>query len=429
MNERHTDGRTERCSHPGWRFLHRRRAGLCLAFGLSLAATTTWLACTAKSAEGESPGKAAGKAGGGARREVVPVLAADVVRKETPVQLSAVGAVEPYSTVMVKAQVGGLLTRVHFKEGQDVRRGDLLFTIDSAPYEATLHQKEADSAKSAIEARNAEVDNQRYSDLVTKRVVSQEESDKARTAAESTAAQARSDKAAVEYARLQLSYCSIHAPIDARAGSLMINEGNLVKANDSTPLVVINQIQPVYVSFAVPERELAAIKRRLAEGRTLKTRAVMPGDEERSVEGDLTFLNNEVDRQTGTIRLRSTFANEDKRLWPGQFVSVTLVLDTEPNAVVVPSEAVQTGQKGTYVFVVKPGAGENASAMVVEHRPVTVGRSLDGETVIAKGLEAGEKVVTDGHLRLTPGAKVEIKSGLGNGKTAAEESQSRAAVP
>jgi multidrug efflux system membrane fusion protein len=196
----------------------------------------------------------------------------------------------------------------------------------------------------------------------------------------------------------------------------MINEGNLIKENDSTPLVVINQIQPVYVSFAVPEREISAIKRRLDEGQTLKTRATIAGDEDHPAEGDLTFLDNGVDRQTGTIRLKSTFANQDKRLWPGQFVSVSLILATEPNAIVVPSEAVQTGQNGPYVFVVKAGTGENASSLTVENRPVTVGRSLDGETVIEKGLKPGEKVVTDGHLRLTPGCKVEIKSGLGKEK-------------
>ena len=347
----------------------------------------------------------------------MPILAADVTQKGVPVQLSAVGAVEPYSTVMVKAQVGGLLKHVYFKEGQDVKRGDLLFAIDSDPYQATLHQKEADAAKSVVQAKNAEVDNRRYVNLVKKQVVSQEESDLARTTAQSTAAQVQSDKAAVEYARLQLSYCSIFSPIDGRTGSLMINEGNLIKENDSTPLVVINQIQPVYVSFAVPEREIPAIKRRLDEGQTLKTWATIAGDEDRPAEGDLTFLDNEVDRQTGTIRLKSTFANQDKRLWPGQFVTVSLILATEPNAIVVPSEAVQTGQNGPYVFVVKPGTGENASSLIVENRPVTVGRSLDGETVIEKGLKPGEKVVTDGHLRLTPGSKVEIKSGLGKEKT------------
>ena len=347
-----------------------------------------------------------GKAPSPQSQAPVPVLAADVVQKTVPIQLQAVGTVEAYSTVMVKAQVSGQLTGVHFQEGQDVKQGDLLFTIDPRPYEAALHKEEANLAKSTVEAKNAEVDRKRFADMLDRGAVATEEYDSARTAAEAAAAQALADQAAVEYAQLQLDYCAICSPLDGRTGYVMAHEGNLVKANDSTALVVVNQISPIYVSFAVPERNLAAIKASGNETEKLKVEVTIPGDEARPLLGELTFIDNEVDRNTGTIRLKATVANEDKRLWPGQFVTVSLTLGVQPDALLVPSQAVQTGQAGQYLLVVKPD-------QTVESRPVTVGPTVGGQTVVETGVAAGEQVVTDGHLRLVPGAKVEIKSGLG----------------
>ncbi len=358
----------------------------------------------------------------------VPVSAGTVVQKTVPIQLRAIGNVEAYSTIQVKAQVGGELTKVHFTEGQFVKKGDMLFTIDPRPFEAIINQIEANIqkdtaqmkqaqanlAKDAAQARNAEVEARRYSELLERGVVSKEQFDQFRTNAEALQATVEADKAGVNSAsqgikadeanltnaKLQLSYCFIRSPIDGRTGSLMVHQGNLIKAND-VPIVVIDQIDPIRTSFTVPEQQLNDIKRYSAEG-TLKVQAVVPGQEQQPLEGTISFVDNTVDTTTGTIKLKGIFANPEKKLWPGQFVNVVLTLTLQPNAVVIPSPAVQTGQAGTYVFVIN-------SDQTVESRPVVAGRSLDGETVIDKGLQAGEKVVTDGQLRLVPGARVEIK--------------------
>jgi multidrug efflux system membrane fusion protein len=336
------------------------------------------------------------------RRDAVPVTIGKVVQKTVPVQLRAIGNVEAYSTVSVKSQIGGELIRIHFKEGQDVKKGDILFTIDPRPYEAALKQAEANLARDTAQLENARVDARRYGELVSKGYVAQQQYDQIQTNAAALEATVLADKAAVENAKLQLSYCFIHFPIDGRTGSLLSHQGDMIKANADNPMVVINQIQPIYVTFSIPEQHLQQIKRYMAEGK-LKGEAIIPGDENSPVQGIVTFVDNTVDTSTGTIKLKGTFENKGKRLWPGQFVNVVLTLTTQPDAIVVPSQAVQTGQQGLYVFVVK-------SDLTVESRPVVIGRNLDGEVVIEKGLEPSEQVVTDGQLRLVPGAKVEIKS-------------------
>jgi membrane fusion protein, multidrug efflux system len=483
--------------------------------------------------------------------QAVPVSAAKAVEKAVPVELRAIGNVQAYSTVSVKTQVSAEIIKVHFTEGQDVKAGAILFTLDPRSYEAAIRQAEAnmerDSAqirqaranlerddaqvrqaranlerdkglvrqaranlerdmglvrqardnlerdgaqvrqakanleRSTAQAVNAESDAQRYQKLVDRNVVSRSQYDQYRTQAEalgagvradraaienaeasvkasttavqnaeatvrastaavenaeatvrastaavenaeatvraSTAAvenaeaAVRADRAAVENAKVQLSYCTLSSPIDGRTGNLMIQQGNVVKAND-IPLVVINQVTPIYVSFSVPEQYLPEI-RKYRDAGTLKVEARLPGGEDRPETGSISFIDNAVDTATGMIRLKGTFTNTSRRLWPGQFVNVVLTLTTLAGAVVVPTQAVQTGQQGQYLFVIKPD-------LTVEARPVTAGRTLAGETVIDKGLQPGEQVVTDGQLRLSPGSKVEVKT-PGAGPAAAEK--------
>lgn len=335
------------------------------------------------------------------RERAVPVTIAPVEVKTVPVQITAIGHVEASSTVAVKSRVSGELKRVHFKEGQDVIQGALLFSIDAAPFEADLRKAEAALARSLALAKKAEEDLRRYEDLVKKEYISREQYDQAVTNLDALRAQVKADQAVVENARLQVGYCVLRAPISGRTGSLQTDEGNMIRANDEKALVIIHRIQPVYGTFSVPEQDLALIKTYAAGGR-LKIEARIPGAEDRPEEGSLSFIDNTIDKSTGTIRLRGVFPNRSKRLWPGQFVNLTLILYQKPDALLVPSQAVQTGMKGEYVYVIKPD-------LKAESRPVTTGRSLDGYTVIEKGLEKGEWVVTDGQFRLVPGAKVQIK--------------------
>jgi len=337
----------------------------------------------------------------GARPPAAPVTVAPVVVKDMPIQLKLIGNVEPYATVSIKARVGGELKKVNFKEGQDVNRGDLLFVIDPRPLEAALKETQARLARDRALLSKARADLTRYSDLIKKDFVSREAYDQVRATAESLEATVNADEVAVENARVQLSYCSIHSPLSGRTGNLLADQGNLIKADADKAMVVINQIQPIYVAFSVPERHLAEIKQHLAKG-TVQVAARLPQGEGPAEEGVLTFVNNTVDPATGTILLKGTFDNREKRLWPGLFVDVTLGFGEDKNALVAPAPAVQAGQEGAYVFVVKPD-------LTVEMRPVEVGRTYDGEVVLKKGVAAGETVVTSGHLRLTPGAKVEIK--------------------
>lgn len=340
----------------------------------------------------------------GRSERAVPVTVSAVEEKTVPVQLTAIGNVEANSSVSIKARVGGELMQVHFREGQDVARGALLFTLDSEPFEADLKKAQANLAKNMALAKKAEEDLRRYAGLVKKEYISQEQYDQVSTNLEALKAQIKADQATVETARLQVHYCSMRAPISGRTGALLVDAGNMIRANDDKAMVVINQIQPVNITFSIPEQNLAEIKKYSAGGQ-LKIKAFFPGREETPEEGGLTFIDNTVDKTTGTIRLMGTFSNTGKRLWPGQFVNVVLGLTSQPNTLVIPSQAVQTGMDGQYVFVVKPD-------LKAENRPVIGGRSLDAYTVIEKGLKAGEMVVTDGQFQLVPGTKVQIKKGL-----------------
>jgi len=315
--------------------------------------------------------------------------------------LRAVGNVEAYNTVSVKSQVTGVLQRAHFKEGQDVKKGQMLFTIDPRPLEAALKQAEANLARDSAQLRNLREQVKRYAELVDKQYVSREQYDQIKTNADAAESVVDADKAAVENAKVQLSYCYIYSPIDGRVGSLLLDEGNLVRVNDGAPLVVINQVNPINVTFAVPEVNLADLKRHMTKGQ-LQVDASFAPEEGRPERGKLEFVDNAVDRATGTVKLKAIFSNSQRRLWPGQFVNVALTLATEAGVVVIPSEAVQVGQDGQHVFVVKEDRR-------VEVRPVTIGRTSEGEAVIAKGLAAGEQVVREGQFLLGPGSRVEIK--------------------
>ncbi len=350
----------------------------------------------------EKPG--AQSRGGGRPRagEVVPVTVATAVQKNVPVQIRAVGNVEPYSTVSIKSQVTGVITHAHFREGQDVKKGQLLFTIDPRPLEAALKQAEANLARDAAQLNNWREQVKRYRELVDKQYVSKEQYDQIKTNADAAEAVVDADQAAVENAKVQLSYCYIYSPVNGRVGSLLVNEGNLVRVNDGTPLLVINQLVPINVSFSVPEQYLADIKQRMAAGK-LGVDATFPSDEGRPERGVLAFVDNAVDRTTGTIKLKAEFKNSDLRLWPGQYTNVALTLSTQQGAVVVPSDAVQVGPDGQQVFVVKEDKR-------VEVRPVAVGQSQEGESIITKGLAPGEVVVREGQFLLGPNSRVEIKS-------------------
>jgi multidrug efflux system membrane fusion protein len=349
-----------------------------------------------------SPPGGSGADGRGGRDEVVPVTVATVVRKDVPVQVRAIGNVEPYSTVSIKSQVEGQLAQVLFEEGQRVRKDDLLFTIDPRPFEAALRQAEANLAKDAAEQDNAEVEAKRRTDLLAQGFVSRDEYDQAQTRAAASRAAVKADEAAVEHAKLQLQYCYIRSPIDGRAGQRLVHEGNVVKDNDTT-LAVINQVRPVYVTFSVPEQELPEIRQRAAQEK-LRVHAFIPRHETEPVLGELSFINNAVDTTTGTVLLKGLFSNDDEALWPGQFVAVALTLATHHDAVLVPAEAIQTGQQGQYVFVVTPD-------LSAEVRPVVAQEAAGPEVVVAQGLVPGDRVVTDGQVRLTAGSKVQVKDG------------------
>jgi multidrug efflux system membrane fusion protein len=374
-----------------------------------------------------------------------PVTVAVATTKDVPVEIQVIGNVEAYSTISVKAQVTGQLTLSSFNEGDYVKKDDLLFTIDRRPLEAALNQAianeahdeassaqaQATRARDSAQAKYADSQAAAYEQLFRDKVVSRDQTDQLRAnaeaarqlvaadqaAIESAKAAIGSSKAAVENARIQLSYTEIRSPINGRTGSVAVKQGNIVMAN-SMEMCTINQIEPAYVTFAVPEAQLPAIKQYMTE-RKLAVRA-RPQDDSNTGEenGTLTFVDNAVDMTTGTIKLKGTFANQDRKLWPGQFVRVTLRLTTTPNAVTVPNEAVMTGQSGSYVYVVKPDRS-------VENRAVTTGARVNQDMVIEKGLDAGETVVKEGQLRLAPGSKVIIggrgaggKAGGGAGSSA-----------
>ncbi|MDA8171491.1 MAG: efflux RND transporter periplasmic adaptor subunit [Nitrospiraceae bacterium] len=331
-----------------------------------------------------------------------PVLAAYAAAKTIPVQIDAIGSAEAYNSVQVKSMVNGQIVKIYYRDGQFVRKGQLLFEIDRRPYEAALKQAMANLSRDQALAENAKRDAERYAFLVRKDYVPREQYDQLRANAAAQAAVVLADKAAIENIQVQLDYCMIRSPIDGRTGSTQIQIGNVVKAND-VPMLVIEQVNPIYVSFSVPERYLADIKKYSA-GDRLGVEASVPGQGKGAPEtGWLSFINNQVDTNTGTILLKATFKNQNRSLWPGQFVNVALTLTTLPGAVLVPSEAVQTGQQGQYVYIIRPD-------MTVSLRPVVTDGVHERFTIIKNGVAAGERVVTDGQLRLVPGRKVSIKS-------------------
>jgi len=335
----------------------------------------------------------------------VPVLAAQAVQKDFPLEIRAIGNVESYATVAIKARVTGELQKIHFKEGQEVTKGDLLFTIDPRPLEAALREARARLEKDKALTEKAEADNRRYENLVQGGFISREQYDQIRSNLSSLQATVVGDEAVVENAKLQLGYTSIYSPISGRTGTILIDQGNMIKANDDNKsLVVIEQVQPIYVSFSVPEANLSQIMERM-KGQDLIVNAMSDGSTSGPEKGRLSFVDNSVDSKTGTIRLKGTFDNTARRLWPGQFVNIALTLGRLQNVVTVPSQAVQTGESGLFVFVI---TAENT----VQFKPVKTGKSYGGETIIESGVLAGERVVTDGHLRLIPGASVEITSDL-----------------
>ncbi|MCX5881291.1 MAG: efflux RND transporter periplasmic adaptor subunit [Deltaproteobacteria bacterium] len=335
----------------------------------------------------------------------VPVLAAQAVQKDFPLEIRAIGNVESYATVAIKARVTGELQKIHFREGQEVTKGDLLFTIDPRPLEAALRESRARLEKDKALAEKAEADNRRYETLVQGGFISREQYDQIRSNLSSLQATVVGDEAVVENAKLQLGYTSIYSPISGRTGTILIDQGNMIKANDDNKsLIVIEQVHPIYVSFSVPEANLSQIMERM-KGQDLVVNAMFDGSTSGPEKGRLSFVDNSVDSKTGTIRLKGTFDNTARRLWPGQFVNIALTLGRLQNVVTVPSQAVQTGESGLFVFVI---TAENT----VQLKPVKTGKSYGGETIIESGIMAGEQVVTDGHLRLTPGASVEITSDL-----------------
>jgi multidrug efflux system membrane fusion protein len=360
-----------------------------------------------------------------------PVTIATAEARDIPIQVRQIGSVEPVATIAVKAQISGELKQVFFKEGQDVKKGDELFEIDPRPYQQALEQAqaalqkdialvsqaEANLARDLAQAANAKQQAQRYAGLAAEGVVSKDQNESYQTASQvqiesvradgaalaSAKASVVSDSSAIEAAKLNLSYCYIRSPIDGRAGSLLIQAGNLIKANDTTALVNLNQLQPVYVTFSAPEQLLPEIRRYNA-GNALSVTGTGVADGTKggvSATGRLSFIDNTVDSTTGTIKLKATFPNNDHALWPGQFINVVMTLRTLDHATVVPSEAIQSGQKGQFAFVVKPD-------QTVETRLVTVGQTIDNQIVVESGISPGETVVTDGQLRLFPGAHVRI---------------------
>ncbi|MFN7985838.1 MAG: efflux RND transporter periplasmic adaptor subunit [Thermoanaerobaculia bacterium] len=343
--------------------------------------------------------------GGAARKpaaEPAPVRVAEAVRKPVPVEVVAIGHVEALSTVAVRPQAGGAVTQVSFREGDEVAAGQLLFTIDPRPYEAALAQAKANLARDRARLAEAGKTLERYRELVAKEYVTREQFDQAQANSEALVATIEGDEAAVEQAKLNLAYCRVTAPIAGRTGSLLVHAGNLVRAGDDKALVTINRLEPIRVTFALPERELLAVQERAHKAR-LAVSATPPGGGPR--EGELAFVDNAVDATTGTIDLKADFPNKDRALWPGQFVNVALTLETETGALVVPAPAIQNGQSGAFVWVV----GGDGKA---EARPVTVKRTWQALAILADGVKPGEKVVVDGQLRLAPGAAVSI---LGEG--------------
>jgi len=396
--------------------MYIRHLALLIALCLPLASCSSPSDPNAAAAAGGRGGRGGARGAGGP----VPVVTARVEQKPMPVTLSAVGTVESINAVQIRAQVTGQLSSIYFAEGQDVRKGQPLFSLDPRPFQAVLQQAEAVLARDTATLLNAQDQQVRAESLFQRGLLPRDQYESQRAAVAALTGTVAADKAAVENARLSLQYADIKAPISGRTGSLGAHEGDLVRANDTVPLIVINQMAPVYVTFSVPGRYLADIQRYHARS-PLPVSAATPaadtavpadgsaGSSQPPARGTVSFIDNAVDTTTGMIRLKATFPNVGSQLWPGAFVQVTLDLTTDPDALVVPATAVQASQDGQYVYVVKPDR-------TVEMRPVKVERQQNDQVVIASGVSAGEVVVTDGQLRLTPGARVAERGEAGAGR-------------
>jgi membrane fusion protein, multidrug efflux system len=374
-----------------------------------LAGGLLFASCSQKTA---APGGEKGSRATGA--PAVPVLVAQATKRDVPVEIQGVGTVQAYSFVSIRSQVTDEIVKVHFREGQEMKAGDLLFTLDPRPFEAALNQAKANLQRDEAQMVNSRVSFERTSNLFASKIASQAEYDLAEATYQSAQSTVGADQAVITNAQVNLGYTAIRSPIDGRTGNLTVKEGNVVKAPDDV-LVTLTQIRPIYVAFAVPEQYLPAIRRRAGES-TLGVQAFASGDTNELAQGDLTFIDNTVDTNTGTILLKATFANTNAVLWPGQYVQATLTLSNLAGVTVVPSQAVQTGQNGEYIFVVKPD-------QTVEARPVVAGLTYDGAQVISSGLQPGETVVIDGQVRLKPGANVEVKTADAETNSAGEAEQ------
>jgi membrane fusion protein, multidrug efflux system len=346
--------------------------------------------------KGEAPGPMA--------RPPSPVLVAKAVARTVPNQLHEIGNVEAFATVNIKSRVEGELVAIHFHEGDFVAKGQLLFSLDSRPFAAALQLAQANLAKDQAQLVNSETDEKRYSLLLEASVGSRQQYDQAHAAAAALRATVLADQAEIDTARLNLEYSQIRSPLNGRTGDLQSHIGDMIKADADTPMVTITQVQPIYVTFSVPEGELPAVRMNL-ETHQLEVDAAIPNSPQTPEHGMLAFIDNTVDKTTGTILLKGLFQNENRRLWPGEFVNVTLTLNQIRNAVLIPSQAVQTGQNGSFVFVID-------NQMQAHLRPIVTGAQIGGDTVIEHGVEPGDTVVTDGQLLLAPGARVKIRSSL-----------------
>jgi membrane fusion protein, multidrug efflux system len=333
----------------------------------------------------------------------VPVVVSKAGRSSFPVELRAIGTGQAFKTVSVESQVAGIVKEVHYRQGQLIHQGDLLITLDKSPLLAALAQSEAALARDKAQAQLSQAELRRYNELDKQGIISKQQYEQSLATSTAMQATVQADEAAIQTAKIELSYCSIYSPISGVAGAQLVYPGATVKANDLPVLVVINQVSPIYVDFAVPQQFLGSIKSFMARS-PLGVQATPPGDSV-AEKGVLTFINNTVDASTGTIHLMGSFPNTDQRLWPGQFSNVLLRLNEEQNVLVIPSQAVQTGQQGDYVFVTKPN-------MTVDVRQVKVGQSVNNQTQVLQGLSDGETVVIDGQVRLVPGTKVYVSKGL-----------------
>jgi membrane fusion protein, multidrug efflux system len=341
-----------------------------------------------------------GKNGKGKGPPPIPVNVEAVQQETIPVRLNAIGNVEAFSSVAVKARVGGQILEVNFREGQPVKKGEILFRIDPRPFEAALRQAEANALRDRAGRDQARSQAKRYQELLDKNFISKEAYAQIRTNAETAEATAKASQAALENARLALEYCTIRSTLDGYVGRALLQAGNIVRADDATALVVINQVRPIYVNFGIPEQHLSEVRRYMAAGR-LAVEVVSVDAQQGTPRGTLIFVDNAVDPSTGTIRLRAQFDNADAALWPGQFVNVSVRLHEQADALVVPATAVQTGPEGQYVYVV----GDD---LVADVRRITVQRTDGERAIVEKGLAKGERVVTRGQLRLGPKVRVQI---------------------